>query len=140
MDAGLGVFKSSEKSKVETKLLDIGYREYLIEGFYLQVKGGGWMDSSGNPNRSSSVFLATGLQFEVNLSPVEIRTGFNLAGISNTDDYLGGHLQFNEELYIGLRDKIGNGIGLEYSHFSSGGLEMPNQGRDFIILQMSQRW
>jgi hypothetical protein len=54
---------------------------------------------------------------------------------------LGGAFpQFHGELYGGLRDSQGNGIGIKYNHFSSAGLVTPNQGRDFVLLELSVKY
>lgn len=53
--------------------------------------------------------------------------------ISDTDVYLGGHLEFNHNLYIGIKDKHDKSIGLSYRHISNAGLFMPNVGRDFYL-------
>lgn len=138
---GLGVFKSASESSIQVKVIDGGIRSFLIDGIYWQIKGGYWIDSSSDPTRKSGGFASSGPGMEVNLAPVEIRSGWGLGFITTPDSILGGVFpQFNGELYIGLRDKKGDGIGLEYNHISSAGLVTPNQGRDFIILQLSQKW
>lgn len=137
---GLGAGKSALNSQAETKQFDFGYREDLFQGISWQYKAGLWADGSFDPNRKTSGFASTGPQFTVSVLPLELRTGWGISGITTTDSYLGGHFQFNGEIYLGLRDNKGNGIGVEYQHFSSAGLETPNVGRDFVILQLSQKW
>lgn len=138
---GLGVFNSAKQSSGEVKAFQLGYRDDLIDGFYWQYKLGFWGDGSGDKGRSSSGYASTGPGFRVDLNPIEIRTGWGIAAITSPDSYLGGRFpQFNGELYMGVRDKHGNGIGFQYEHISSAGLVTPNQGRDLVILQMSQRW
>jgi hypothetical protein len=140
-DFGLGVGPSALNSMVETKTLDIGYRNYIWDEFYWQNKLGYWKDNSGDPTRSSSLYGSSILGMEVNLHPVEFRGGAGLALITNTDSYLGGYFpQFNEQFGIGLRDVIGNGISLNYSHISSADIYNPNVGRDFITVEFSTRW
>lgn len=133
---GLGAFNSND-----TKVLNLGYREDIWEGIYWQYKGGFWIDTSGGPGRSGSIYLSSGPGLMIDLNPIEIRNGIGLAMITNPDSYLGGPFpQFNEELYIGVRDKKGNGIGIQYEHISSAGIWQPNMGRDFLMIQLSQRW
>lgn len=138
---GVGVFHSAERSLGETKVGNFGFRQELYQGVYWQFKGGYWGDGSGDPSRNGSAFVSTGPGMTVDLRPVEMRAGYGLAAISSPDSYLGGRFpQFQGEIYLGVRDPRGNGIGLEYDHISSAGLVSPNMGRDFVVLQLSQKW
>lgn len=138
---GLGVFNSAKSSAAEVKVGHIGYLKDLWDGVYWQAKVGYWGDGSGDGSRRNSAYVSTGPGLLIDLGQVEIRSGWGLAAISTPDSYLGGHFpQFNGDLYVGLRDKRGNGIGLQYEHTSSAGLVTPNAGRDFILLQISQSW
>jgi hypothetical protein len=140
MSFGIGVFNSAKKSRGETKVFNMGYRPDLIDGIYWQHKIGFWGDGA-HDGRKSSLYVSTGPGLKVDLAPVEIRAGYGIGAISTPDAYLGGHIpQFQGELYIGLRDRRGNGIGLQYEHISSAGLVMPNKGRDFLVIQLSQKW
>jgi hypothetical protein len=138
---GLGVSESAVNSKAETKMVYIGEREFLLNGIYWQNKLGFWGDGSGNPNRSSSFYGSSGLGLELDLQPLELHSGYGLAAISSPDEYLGGRFpQFQGEAGAMLRDKKGDGIGLTYTHISSAGLVTPNQGRDFVTLELSIKW
>lgn len=138
---GVGIFNSAVNSPTEVKLGDIGYRRDVWKGVYWQFKGGYWGDGSGDPNRSGSGFISTGPGLKIDFSPVELHTGWGLAAISSPDSYLGGRFpQFNGDLYLGVRDKNGAGVGLEYDHISSAGIISPNVGRDFMLVQISQKF
>lgn len=138
---GLGVANSAKHFAAETKVFTAAYRPEIYKGFYWQVKGGYWGDGSGDVARRSSFFGSTGPGMLIDLRPIEIRSGWGIATISSPDAYLGGRFpQFNGEAYVGLRDRSGNGIGVEYDHISSAGLVVPNQGRDFVVLQLSKKW
>lgn len=127
---GAGVFKS-----VDTKMLNMGYRTDSFFGFNWQIKVGGWISPESN------VYLSSGPQFLVDVGPIELRNGLSLCAIGNSDRFLGGRFpQFNSELYLGLRDKNGNGIGIQVEHISSAGIFNPNLGKDFIMLQLSSKW
>jgi Lipid A 3-O-deacylase (PagL) len=133
---GLGVFNNSD-----TRVVNLGYREDIWQGIYWQNKLGFWSDGSGDPNRGSSLYASSGPGLLIDLDPIEIRNGIGLAIISSPDSYLGGIFpEFNENLYVGLRDKRGNGIGVEYEHLSNAGIYSQNMGRDFLEIQLSQRW
>lgn len=138
---GIGAFGSAKYSTTEVKTIDLGYRMEIYNGLYWQFKSGDWIDTSNDRNRRGSLFLFTGPSLLIDLAPVEIRTGLSIGAIETTDSYLGGHFpQFNEDLYFGVRDRHGNGIGVKYEHISSAGIFQPNEGRDFVILEVSQRW
>jgi hypothetical protein len=138
---GLGAFNSARSSLSEVKAIQFGHQQDIMDGIYWQQKIGYWGDGSGDDTRKNSAYVSTGIGLLVDLRPLEIRNGWGLAVISTPDSFLGGHFpQFNGELYIGLRDKKGNGIGLQYEHLSSAGIVTPNRGRDFYFLQVSQSW
>lgn len=138
---GLGVFNSAKYSAGEVKVGSVGIREEIHQGIYWQYKLGYFGEGSGDPTRKSSFYASTGPGMLIDLQPVEMRAGYGLAAISNPDSYLGGRFpQFQGEIYLGLRDPKGNGIGVQYEHISSAGIVTPNYGRDFMVLQLSQKW
>lgn len=137
---GLGVFKSAENVISETKAAHVGYRYGIFSPWSLQVKWGGWFDGSNNPIRSSSFYSSAGPQYIISTGYFEIRNGISVGFITNTDGYLGGNLNFNPELYVGVRDKEGSGIGIVYNHFSSAGLNPINMGRDFVLIELSGKF
>jgi hypothetical protein len=138
---GVGVANSAKNSSTEVKTLDLGYRVEVYNGIYWQAKAGFWGDGSGDPTRKSSFYLSTGPSLLVDLNPIELRSGWSLAGITSPDSYLGGAFpQFNGELYLGVRDRYGNGTGVKYQHFSSAGIYQPNVGRDFLMMELSLKW
>ena len=138
---GIGIFNSADHYVGQVKIFNLTYREVLWEGIYTQYRAGLFADGSPEQDRHSSLYTSVGLGLLVNLQPLEIRTGWGLAAISSPDVYLGGVFpEFNGELYIGLRDRIGSGIGIQYEHISSAGIFNPNVGRDFVSLQLSQKW
>lgn len=140
-DYGLGIFNSAKNAPTEVKVADIGYRGELYNGLYWQSKVGYWGEGSGDPTRNSSFYFSTGPTLLIDLKPIELRSGWGLATISDPDSYLGGNFpQFNGEVYAGVRDMYGNGIGVKYEHISSAGLVQPNVGRDFIALEISSKW
>lgn len=136
---GLGAFKSAENVVSETKITNAGVRLKIYSPWEWQIKLGGWLDGSGNPTRKSSFYTSTGPQYVINAGPVVIRNGIGLAYISNPDSYLGGRFpQFDLEVYVGLKNKTGSAIGFQLEHLSSAGINKPNIGRDFFVLQLSQ--
>lgn len=137
---GLGVGESAVNSMAETKVIEFSYREMVWSPLYFNYEGGMWLDDAGG-GRLSSGFFSIGPGYLVDLGCFEIRNAYGLAYITQPDVYLGGSFpQFHGELYAGIRDKDGNGIGIKYNHFSSAGIYQPNVGRDFVLLELSTRW
>lgn len=138
---GVGVFKDSNEYIGQNKYFEAGYREFLVSGIYWQYKAGFWGEGSNDQTRKSGGWISTGPGLEVNLKPIEIRSGWGLAAITTPDSQLGGRFpQFNGEFYVGVRDDAGSSIGLQYEHISSAGLQLPNQGRDFMTLQLGLKF
>jgi hypothetical protein len=138
---GLGILHDADHSFSQNKYAEVGYREEIWYGIYWQNKLGYWGENSPDTSRKASFWGSSGLGLKVDLSPVEFRSGWGLAAITRPDSQLGGAFpQFNGEFYVGVRDKHDNGIGLQYEHISSAGIWKPNEGRDFITLQLSQKW
>lgn len=138
---GLGIFNDAEYFVGQNKYGEIGYRQFLWDGIYWQYKGGFWGEGSPDSTRKAGFWVSTGPGLELDLQPIEIRSGWSIAAISTPDSQLGSRFpQFNGELYFGLRDKKGDGVGIQYEHISCASFCTPNQGRDFLILQLSQKW
>lgn len=138
---GLGVFNDANEFLGQNKYGELGYRTFVWDGIYWQFKGGYWGEGSADKTRNAGFFASMGPGLELDLQPIEIRSGWGLAAISSPDSQLGSRFpQFNGELYLGLRDRKGDGIGVQYEHLSCASFCTPNQGRDFIILQLSQKW
>lgn len=138
---GVGVFNDASEWTGQMKVGEVGYRHFLFSGVYWQNKFGYWGEGSNDKTRKSSAFASTGLGMEVDLQPLEFRSGYGLAGISTPDSQLGASFpQFQGEVYVGVRDKKGDGIGLQYEHISCGSFCNPNQGRDFMTIQLSTKW
>ncbi len=128
--AMVGVFNSGKKSLAETKLVNIGHREYGPGGLCFQYEGGGWVDSVGQ-GRSGSAYGALQVGVEAG-DTVIARVVTGPALISSPDEYLGGIFQFSEDFFMGIRGNSESTVGIKYKHFSSAGLEQPNVGRDFM--------
>lgn len=138
---GVGVFHDADAFAGQNKYFNAGYRRGLWRGFYWNTKLGYYGEGSPDPTRKSSFFTSTGPGLELSLGALEIRSGWGIAAISTTDSQLGGRFpQFNGNAAIGIRDSKGDGLAIEYNHISSAGLVSPNQGRDFILLELSEKW
>ena len=137
---GVGILHGADTFLGQTKYLDVGYRDFIWEGLYWQNKIGGIGEGSPDQTRSGGGFVSSGVGVEVDLRPIELRGGGALAAITNPDSQLGGYFQFNEDVSLGLRDKKGDGLALQYNHISCATFCSPNMGRDFILLELSQKW
>lgn len=138
---GVGIFNDADIFLGQNKYLDLGYRKNVWNGIYWQNKGGYWGEGGTDQTRFNGFFASSGVGLEVDLQPFELRGGGALAAISNPDSQLGTIFpQFNEDISLGLRDKKGDGIALQYNHISCASFCSPNQGRDFIILELSEKW
>ena len=138
---GLGILRGADTFLGQTKYLDLGYREFMWDGIYWQNKVTAWGEGSPDLTRKGGGYFSTGLGLEVELQPLELRGGGSLGAISAPDSQLGAVFpQFNENFGIGLRDKKGDGIAFEYDHISCSSFCHPNMGRDFIMLELSQKW
>lgn len=135
LDAGLGVFSTEGYSISQVKFAKIALQEDLWYALKQRFSVGGWLDARGD-GRQDSGFAGYQIGFEVANDVFESNIFAGPSAISTPDVALGGYLQFNESIFFGIKDKGGNSIGLDYNHFSSAGLEMPNLGRDFMALQI----
>jgi len=141
MAFGVGVFSTAKRGYGSVKTFSLGHRIDLMEGIYWQNRLGAWGQGSNPDGMRSGGFGSSGPGLRVDLAPVELYAGYGVAVITTPDSYLGGRFpQFQGEIGVTLRDRGGNGIGLEYQHISSAGLNMPNMGRDFLVFKLSQRW
>lgn len=108
-DTSLGVGESSFQAN---------YRESVWDGIYLQFKGA-YFDG---------VHVGAGGGLQIDLKPVELRGGLS-AGPTTGQAFL----ELDKEVYCGLRDRSGNGIGLQYDILSK-------SSRDYFTIQLIQRF
>jgi hypothetical protein len=137
LNLGVGVFDSGKSSPSESKLLYAGYNDYFYHRLmYFRTELGGWNDLAGN-GRSGSFFGA--YLFGINIE--NQRWYGNAAGgvaiIGTPDTYLGGPVNFTEEIGFGVNGQHNSKLGLFYKHISNAGIYDPNIGRDFIGAQVT---
>lgn len=137
---GVGVFKSAEVRPSEAKVISLGFRDDLFGPFVYHYEAGLWIDSAGK-GRSSSAFFDAEMGVEAVSGDLVLRSTHGLAFISTPDAYIGGYFpNFVHDIYVGIRGKSGNAIGLNYKHLSNAGLMPPNIGRDFISIDVGIPW
>ena len=136
LDVGLGTFSTEGKSLSEVKFAKLGIQEEIWDSFKHRFNVGGWLDQRGE-GKTNAAFASYQLGFDVTNDVLEMGIFSGPGLISSTDTSLGGYFQFNETVYLGIRNpKSDESIGISYNHFSSAGLEMPNQGKDFMCLEI----
>ncbi len=125
--AGLG--KSVLADKPFERIAAIGYQAKLASDVFFRPELGYFSDLTGRGE--SSAFISGILLLEVS----GFHVGVGPSYLSNPDSVLGGFYQFNTELGAGVRDEHLY-LGVIYKHLSSAGIEEPNKGRDFLMLQI----
>ena len=135
VDGGIGVFHSATNSLSETKMLTLGIQNTISGPWKDRTVVGGWIDNAGGGKTGSA--LASGqIGFEVNKDGLLAGVFSGPAAISTTDVLLGGHLQFMDDVHLGIEDKDKNYFGVMYRHLSSAGISTPNIGRDVIAIEL----
>lgn len=119
-DTSLGI---GRQTNGEGRSFQANYRETVWDNAYLQFKAG-YLDG---------LHAGAGGGLLVDLKPVELRGG--LAAGPTVGKSL---LEFNGEAYLGVRDRIGNGIGLQWDYLSKS--VCGGDGRDYVTIQLTQRF
>lgn len=136
---GLGVFNSSEYGTGESKTFSLGYEEEWFGPLIRQYEIGLFTDSGGG-GRKGSGYGNYSIGIEVNPGYFVMRSLWGIGVITTSDSMLGGWFEFNQDLFIGVRDDRNRMIGFDYKHISSGGIYTPNMGRDFIVVHVEIPW
>lgn len=111
----------------------VGVIQPLSETWFVKPSLGGWIGGSGKP--SWFVAAPVGLRVWIPSTGYYATAAVGPSYISAPDELLGGHWQFCPEFGAGLKTEKAE-IGLTWLHFSSAGLVMPNQGRDFLGIRI----
>lgn len=133
LTAAVGLGKQVLEHKPFERAVSVGYRINIAKQWFVQPQAGGWTGGQGLP----SWFIAApvGLQVWIPNTGAYATAAVGPSRISQPDNLLGGHWQFCPQFSLGLKTELAN-IGVTWMHFSSAGLIQPNQGRDFIGIQM----
>lgn len=111
----------------------VGY-QFAWGDFFVRPEAGYFLDISGKGKSSFWAAPLIGVRALSNVGP-ELHVAIGPGYLQNPDEILGGHFQFSLDGGIGISDGT-TYIGLAWKHLSSAGLEMPNQGRDFLVIQL----
>lgn len=117
----------------DVKMVSVGRHIPLSEHLCLKVDGGHWWDK--RRGAKNSFFMDTALGVVIKPAIFDVRIYSGVAGITETDSFLGGNLQFMQEFSFSFQQD-GWGIGAAFTHFSSAGLHKPNIGRNFLGLHV----
>lgn len=134
---GVGLFNSAKDSRAETKIFSVGYTKKFFESLMYQLEAGTWIDNRRDLSRNSSGFGTGSLGVDIQTGYIYTQALWGAGLITSPDSMLGGPFQFNTDLSIGVRDNNSYSIGLGYKHISSAGIELPNKGRDFMLVKLS---
>jgi hypothetical protein len=130
---GLGIAPDSH-SPVEVKLFSAGYQDtYLHDIMLYQLEAGVFADSHGDGRRSSG-FTAASTGIRVDPGTVYAEMLWGVALITSPDSMLSTAYEFTNDTVIGIRDSKGRAFGIGYKHFSNAGIQLPNKGRDFVLI------
>ncbi len=112
----------------------IGYQKNINSNLFIRPELGYFGDLSKEGKSSSWVSSLIGAKV-LTKSGITNHIAIGPSYLQNPDNTLGGHFQFSLEGGVGLQDNNVS-IGLAWKHLSSAGIETPNNGRDFIVLQL----
>lgn len=113
----------------------LGY-QFEWSDFFIRPEAGYFEDISGNGKSSFWAAPLFGVRALSKVGP-ELHIAFGPGYLQNPDQILGGHFQFSLEGGLGITSLDGKTyIGVAWKHLSSAGIEMPNQGRDFLVIQL----
>lgn len=116
------------------RALAIGWEHPFITGFFVRPEAGWFMDNSGEGLSSPWASTLGGVRATSPMGAT-MHLAVGPAYLHNPDQKLGGHFQFSLEGGVGIEDK-NFAIAMVWKHLSSAGINMPNQGRDFIMAQI----
>lgn len=116
------------------RVFQVGYQKTVAPDLFVRPQAIYFTDNSG---RGLSSFLPSVLVGVMASSKTgtELHIAAGPSYLQNPDGILGGHFQFTLEGCSLITDSHAS-IGLCWLHASSAGLEMPNNGRDFVSIQL----
>lgn len=131
---GIGIGNSGKAS-----IISGGYVDDIIGPLVQQYEFGAYFVPTNIMGAKSSAFGGYSIGLDTRPDNVVIRATSGVAIVTSPDAVLGGPIQFNHDLFLGVNDSSSS-IGLCYKHISSAGIYSPNLGRDFLMVQASISW
>lgn len=129
---GKGILSDQHGTPFE-RVVAAGY-QFSWGDFFVRPEAGYFMDISGQGKSSFWAAPLLGVRALSSVGP-ELHLAVGPGYLQNPDQILGGHFQFSLEGGIGITGKYAY-VGVAYKHLSSAGFEMPNNGRDFLVVQV----
>lgn len=132
--AGKGI--TGEPGTPFERVAVIGYQHAFSPDFFARGEIGKFEDYSGNGKSSAWITPIFGIKAVSKMGP-ELHVGAGPGYLHVPDNILGGHFQFFLEGGLGIASYDGHSyVGIAWKHISSAGIETPNKGRDFIVVQV----
>lgn len=120
------------------RFMSVGYEHEFPIGVFIRPEVGYFLDVSGKTLSSFWAAPLLGVRARSPIGPL-LHFAVGPGYLQNPDSILGGHFQFSLEGGVALEDK-NFALGLMWKHLSSAGINMPNLGRDAIVLHVRIRW
>lgn len=134
-----GLQVTDQVTAKEVKFVSAEYQAPISNIFRHKFAVGSWFDQNINLGQSSSQFTAYSMGIKVDAGYLYVENMFGIGLISRTDALLSTNFEFTEELGAGIQDKLGKYIGFTVKHFSNAGLQLPNYGRNFMLISAGVR-
>lgn len=134
LSVGVGKNIMKQNGTPFERMVAVGFEHEFPVGVFLRPEAGYFLDTSGKTLSSIWVAPLLGVRAKSKVGPA-LHLAVGPGYLQNPDSTLGGHFQFSLEGGIALEDE-NLAIGLVWKHLSSAGINMPNQGRDFICAQV----
>lgn len=134
-----GLETTDQVTAKEVKFVSLEYQNDIAFIFRHKLAAGAWFDQNTDLNQSSSNFVAYSMGIKVQPGPLYLENLFGISMISRTDALLSTNFEFTEELGVGLQDEYGRYIGFSFKHFSNAGIQLPNIGRNFVLISTGIR-
>lgn len=134
-----GLETTDQVTAKEVKFVSLEYQNDIAFIFRHKLAAGAWFDQNTDLNQSSSNFVAYSMGIKVEPGIFYLENLFGISLISRTDALLSTNFEFTEELGVGVQDEYGRYIGASFKHFSNAGIQLPNIGRNFILISTGVR-
>jgi len=136
---GLGFGVPEQQEPSEVKFVSVEIQNSLGSLLKHKLAAGGWFDPKPVLKRSGASFGAYSIGIKVEPGIFYAENFFGVSLISQTDSMLSTNFEFTEEIGIGIQDALGRFLGFQWKHFSNAGIQLPNKGRDFMLVSTGVR-
>lgn len=120
-----------------SKVFGLTYEERFVWGTVYTYEAD--LLNTPSDTNTTAFLLSPGIGVKVNKESYFATAVWGPAYLSQTDQDLGGHFQFMQNLTLGIQDYYST-IGVGYQHISSAGIEKPNRGKDNIYIRIGLKF